>query len=213
MADEARRTRVLTVPLPAAPPVGWRIEVLHHDCETDAARVQAFYDANPAYFQSVSGEPALPTDGLEDLRGLPPADWPWTGVWYLGWFDPEDRLAAVTDVTSDMLAPSVWHVGLFIVETARHGGGDAQALYRSLEDWARANGARWMRLGVVQGNARAEAFWSRQGYVQMRVREGITFGDVTRTVRTMVKPLDGGSASGTIDAYLAMVARDRPESP
>jgi GNAT superfamily N-acetyltransferase len=190
VADEALRTRALATPLPTPPPGGWRVAVFD---VSEAACVQ-------------------PTDGLEDLRGLPPTEWPWTGNWYLGWFDPEDRLAAVTDVTSDMLAPDVWHVGLFIVETARHGRGDAQALYRSLERWACANGARWMRLGVVQGNARAEAFWARQGYVQMRVREGITFGAATRTVRTMIKPLVGPRDGGTVDDYLAMVVRDRPES-
>lgn len=200
-----RRSRLLHAPLPSPMFEGWRIAVLD---ESDAARVQAFYDANPAYFVSVSGEPALPTDGLDDLRQLAPADWAWTGRWYLGYFDTGSRLATVADVTSDLLAAGVWHLGLFIVETARHGRGDAQTLYRALEDWARANGARWMRLGVVQGNARAEAFWARQGYVQVRVREGMTFGASTRTVRVMVKPLEGA----TLDEYLATVQRDRPDS-
>lgn len=134
------------------------------------------------------------------------------GRWYLGFFDAAGRLAAVADITSDLLAAGVWHLGLFIVETARHGRGEAQALYLAVEDWARANGAAWMRLGVVHGNARGEAFWARQGYVEVRRREGMTFGEVTRTVRVMVKPLVGGSKVGdSIDAYLAMVPRDRPE--
>ena len=202
------RTRALQASLPSSVFEGWRIAAFD---ERDAAQVQAFYDANPAYFVSVSGKPALPTDGLDDLRELPPADWAWTGRWYIGWFDADDRLAAICDVTSDLLADSVWHLGLFIVDTARHGRGDAQRLYRALEDWAHANGAAWMRLGVVQGNARGEAFWARQGYVEVRVREGLTFGDATRAVRVMAKPLrDGSNKGGWIDAYLAIVPRDRP---
>jgi GNAT superfamily N-acetyltransferase len=210
----ARPTRALRIALPSAPFERWRVAVCD---ERDAARVQAFYDANPAYFSSVSGKPALPTDGLDDLRQQPPADWPWTGRWYVGFFDAEDHLAAVADITSDLLAPGVWHLGLLIVETARHGRGDAHAVYRALEDWARANGAAWMRLGVVQGNVRAEAFWARQGYVQTRLREGIAFGELTRTVCVMVKLLGNlgvaSSEGDSIEQYLTIVPRDRPESP
>jgi GNAT superfamily N-acetyltransferase len=207
----APTTRALRIALPSPPFKRWRVAVFD---ERDAARVQVFFDANPAYFVSVTGKPALPTDGLDDLRQRPPDGWPWTGCWYFGFFDAEDHLAAVAVITSDLLAPSVWHLGLLIVETARHGRGDAQAVYLALEDWARANGAAWMRLGVVQGNARAEAFWARQGYVQTRLREGIAFGELTRTVRVMVKPLGSTSSEGgSIEQYLTMVPRDRPDAP
>jgi hypothetical protein len=40
-----------------------------------------------------------------------------------------------------------------------HGGGAAHDLYKQLESWMRTNGARWSRLGVVEGNRRAERFW------------------------------------------------------
>lgn len=175
----------------------------------DAPLVQAFYDANPAYFVAVSGQPAQAGDGAENLASLPPAGFTWSRRWYLGWIDATGHLAAVADVTADLLAARVWHVGLFIVQTRRHGTGDAQALYAAIEHWARGHGARWMRLGVVQGNARAEAFWERCGYAQARMRTGVRFGEAVRDVRVMVKPLDGAS----IDEYVALVARDRPESP
>jgi hypothetical protein len=61
---------------------------------------------------------------------------------------------------------------------------------------------------VVQGNQRAERFWAACGYVQVRTRDGLQMGRRTNSVRVMVKPLDGG----TLDEYLALVPRDRPES-
>ncbi len=79
-------------------------------------------------------------------------------------------------MVSDLLAPRVWHIGLFIVATARHGSGDAQALHRGLDRWAMSEGAAWLRLGGVQGNARAERFWASLGYFQTRTRSGITIG-------------------------------------
>ena len=109
-------------------------------------------------------------------------------------------------VVADFIAAHVWHIGLFIVATALHGSGVAHALYRELERWMVGQGAEWIRLGVVAGNTRAERFWERCGYVQVRERGPLQMGKKTNLVRVMVKPLAGGS----LDAYLALVARDRP---
>jgi len=114
---------------------------------------------------------------------------------------------ALANVITDLLAPTVFHIGTFIVATARHGTGDAQKLYRGLEHWSAANGAAWMRLGVVKGNARAERFWASAGYVPVRERHGIQMGNRTTTVRNMVKPLKGCN----LEAYFSLVPRDQPE--
>jgi hypothetical protein len=79
-------------------------------------------------------------------------------------------------------------------------------LYRGLESWAASNGASWLRLGVVHGNVRAERFWERLGFIQTRTR-AVPMGRLTNTVRVMVKPLAGG----TLEHYLSLVQRDRPE--
>jgi hypothetical protein len=42
----------------------------------------------------------------------------------------------------------------------------------------------------------------------VRLREGLVMGQRTNTVCAMMKPLDGS----TLDEYLALVSRDRPES-
>ena len=70
-------------------------------------------------------------------------------------------------------------------------------------------GARWLRLGVVQGNLQAERFWARCGYVQVRERGPMTMGRKSNLLRVMAKPLAGG----TIEEYLALVERDRPSAP
>jgi len=75
--------------------------------------------------------------------------------------------------------------------------------------WAMANGAKWLRLGVVRGNSRGERFWESAGYIQTRLRHGVAFGAQTNTLRVMFKPL----ARGTLEEYLSLVPRDRPEVP
>lgn len=132
--------------------------------------LQRFFEANPQYFLSVNGEFAGPNEAHEEIHGELPSGWSFTKKWLVGYVNAEDSLVAFANVVTDLLAPSVWHIGLFIVATSRHGTGDAQALYRELETWAASNGATWLRLGVVKGNLRAERFWEALGYIDPNAR-------------------------------------------
>jgi ribosomal protein S18 acetylase RimI-like enzyme len=112
----------------------------------------------------------------------------------------------MANVVSDLLAPGVWHIGLFMIASTLQGSGAAQALYEELEHWARGLGAQWLRLGVVEGNARAERFWESRAFVEVRKRDGVEMGAKINTLRVMAKPLAGGTPA----EYFALVARDRP---
>jgi len=190
--------------LPASPIGNLRTVELTKEWEPT---LQRFFDQNPQYFLSVYGEPAHPSEAHEEIDGELPAGWPFTKKWLIGYLDAQNNLAAMANVVSDLLAPTVWHIGLFIVATERQGNGEAQTLYRGLEAWAVTNGARWLRLGVVDGNQRAERFWERLGYRQARIREGVAMGKLTNTVRVMIKALTDRS----LEEYLAVVERDRPD--
>ena len=175
----------------------------------DVPALQRFFEANPEYYLAVTGEAPGDREAQEEFHSGPPADWPHTKLWPIRFVDEGGSMVAMANLVSDLLAPGVWHIGLFIVATALHGSGAAQAMYGQLEAWTHAQGAQWLRLGVVAGNARAERFWERAGYVEVRDRGGIRLGARTHTVRVMVKPLAGG----TLPQYLALVVRDRPGQP
>jgi GNAT superfamily N-acetyltransferase len=192
------------VPLPTCPIAGLRVVEL---TSAHQSTLQAFFEANPEYFLAAHGEPAGPNEAHEELLSELPLGWGFTKKWLVGYQTAEGNLAAFTNVTSDLLAPGVWHIGLFIVATSRHGTGEAQALYGALEAWAASNGAQWLRLGVVQGNVRAERFWRAMGFQQTRTRSHVEMGRLSNTLRVMFKPLAGGS----LEQYLSLVERDRPE--
>jgi GNAT superfamily N-acetyltransferase len=175
----------------------------------DVPVLQEFYERNPEYHVIVSGEPPGPNEARNDFDAKPPEGWPYTRRWIAGFFDEHEAMVGVADFVSDLLAPGIWHLGLFIVATPHHGQGIAQALHASLESWMRGQGARWVRLGVVEGNSRAERFWDRSGYVDLRKRQGVEIGKQVKTLRVMAKPLAGGN----VDEYLALVPRDQPDSP
>ena len=173
--------------------------------------LQAFYEANPEYFLAINGRPPAADAAAIEFDERPPAHLSYERQWCLGLFDRAaagEPLAGIAMVTSNLCLPGVWHLGLFIVATKRYGSGTAHAAYAALEDWVKGSGARHLRLGVVRGNARAERFWQRQGYVQLRERAGVDTGGRINTVRVMLKPLAGESA----EAYLQAMPRDQPGS-
>ena len=193
---------------PTAPPL-FEIRGLRA-CELKAenmVELQAFFDANPLYFEAVGGAPASSQEAVDEFEGELPTGWSYTKKWLLGFVDESNSLVGMANVVSDLLANSVWHIGLYIVATSRHGTGDAKAVYDALEDWAIFNGATWLRLGVVKGNVRAERFWERAGFVDVRTREGVEIGRKVNTIRVMSKALAGGSVA----EYLALITRDRSE--
>jgi GNAT superfamily N-acetyltransferase len=176
--------------------------------------LQRFFDANPAYFQTIGDQPPGPDEARQEYEDLPPAGMTFSRKWLIGFYDASGAdLLGMATVLSDLISPGVWHLGLYIIASSLHGGGQAQALYQALEDWAIAQGAEWMRLGVVQGNTRAERFWCRQAYQPLRLRTGIVMGQRTTSVVVMLKPLRGQILPGpALDAYLNLVPRDRPEA-
>jgi GNAT superfamily N-acetyltransferase len=157
----------------------------------------------------VNGVPPAPDEAREEWDSLPPKEFPYEKRWMLDIPAPDGSMAAMANVLCDMFAPGIWHIGLFIVATRLHGAGAAREIYEALEGWMRGRGARWIRLGVVAGNTRAERFWEKMGYVEMRRRLAVPMGARVNDIRVLVKPLAGASMAD----YLAVVARDRPESP
>jgi GNAT superfamily N-acetyltransferase len=170
--------------------------------------LQALFDANPAYFQTVNGRDANPGEAQVEFDELPPPHLPFRARWMLGVFDDAGTLVGVVLVLSDLGAPGVWHLALFLLATTLHGSGSAAPLHAAMEQWAIADGARWMRLGVVKTNARGRRFWERCGYRTVRVRENMDTGGRLNDLLVCMKPLAGGST----EDYLALVPRDRPDS-
>lgn len=179
----------------------------------EAPLLQRFYETNPEYFVNVGGRPATPSAAVDDFTSTPPEGWPYTREWMLGFVCPAaPALAGMSNVVSDLLAEDVWHIGLFIIATSLHGTGAAAQIYAGLESWLVRAGARWARLGVVAGNARAERFWARRGYVEVSRRDDVEIDERSNTVRIMVKALAKvENAAAEIHAYLERVPRDRPQ--
>lgn len=174
----------------------------------DEPAIQVFFEANPGYFMVCTGEPPRADEAHEELKGDMPDDWNYNTRWIWGYIDEQGSLVALVNIISDLWSPGVWHTAFFIVDSSRHGSGDARLIHQDIERWAQQNGAQWMRLVVVQGNVKAERFWEKIGYQQVRTLEGIKMGKRTNTLRMMVKPLGGR----TLEEHLQRLPKDRPDT-
>nr|BFD42482.1 hypothetical protein FFPRI1PSEUD_39810 [Pseudomonas sp. FFPRI_1] len=173
----------------------------------DERLLQDFFVDNPAYFHIVHGCSPQPDEARNEIEDALPEGWSFTRKWKIGYFDASGRLLAVASVVTDLLALTVWHIGLFMLAAPLTGTGLAHQLHLELENWAAGHGARWLRLSVVAGNVRAQRFWQACGYIEARTREGIELGQLRHRVHIMVKPL----FQGTLADYLELMPRDRAE--
>jgi len=165
--------------LPSSP-IPWLNVVEITDVYVD--ELQQFFESNSEYSIAVNGEPPGPNEAHDEIHGELPEGWSFTRKWLIGYMDSSCVMVAMADVVSDLLAPTVWHIGLFIVATERHGDGSSQKIYRGLEAWAGTKGASWLRLGVVQGNVMAERFWQKLGFIEVRMRRDVAMGRLTHTI-------------------------------
>jgi GNAT superfamily N-acetyltransferase len=175
----------------------------------DAPLVQELFEANPDYFFSVNGRAPASDEARREFADFPPVQLGFSRRWFAGLFGKSLELEGIVVVVSDLSAPGVWHIAFFLIATRLHGTGVASEIYGALEEWAFQCGASWLRLGVVKGSTQAERFWLRQGFREVRTREGVETGGRLNIVRVLVKPL--GKAG--LAEYLEKVPRDRPGSP
>ncbi|WCM18307.1 GNAT family N-acetyltransferase [Paraburkholderia bryophila] len=175
----------------------------------DIPIIQTFFENNPEYFLASEGCPPAINQAKEEFDSELPEGWAFTSKRAIGFVDSSKELAAFATFVSDLFVDGVWHIGLFILSTDKHGQAVARYLYQDLENWFKASGAKWLRLGVIAGNVRAERFWERNGYHEARRRHGIMMRNATHTVRVMIKPI--GEAG--LSEYLSLVSRDRPDTP
>jgi GNAT superfamily N-acetyltransferase len=56
------------------------------------------------------------------------------------------------------------HLGILMVAENAEGHGLARLLVRTVEDWARGRGLRYLSLNVFAGNQRARSFYERAAF-------------------------------------------------
>ena len=155
--------------------------------EEDITLAYQLYRSNAEYFQLVSGKAPARQDVLDDKSACPldvnPAQKKY-GMYLAG--ESGDPVAVV-DVLEGFPDPETYYIGLFLIDGSRHRTGLGRALYEQLEADARMGGFQRMRLGVVDTNHKARAFWKAMGFTWIKTVESTLHEDSGWTVEIMEK--------------------------
>ena len=181
--------------------------VVHEATRADVSELQALVEANPEYWLLTRGQLPPADFAAQCFEHYPPADMTYSANLILLVRDARiSKLIGQLDVATDLMIRGVYHLGYFMIATQAYGTGLGYRLYKAYERWTLQREARWLRLGVFEANTRAEAFWRRLGYLELKRQDNYRFGNLSHTLITMLKPLSGA----TVDEYLEAVPRDRP---
>jgi GNAT superfamily N-acetyltransferase len=131
-------------------------------------RLQALSDAPDAFGSTYEREVARTTSDWQ--RWMSP------GVTFI-LYEPAVARGMVAGVR-DESDPAIIHLMAMWVHPKIRGSGGADELVEAVVAWAQSEGAKWVRLKVIQGNDRARHFYERMGFCptgheEVRERDGL----------------------------------------
>ncbi len=139
--------------------------------ESDAEPIQAMFESDPAYFELTQGAPPGPAELQSLVTALPPdGDRGYEDKFLFILLDGEE-VAGVVDLIRDYPTAATWYLGLVFLTPTQRGRGRGRAVLRGLYSWISAQGGTALRLGVVEGNARARWLYASEGFVFQASRE------------------------------------------
>jgi ribosomal protein S18 acetylase RimI-like enzyme len=133
----------------------------------DAAELQALYERCSDYHELEDGGPTRPTAGAETLAAGPPGTDP-ADKFSLGVYADGGAMVAFLDVIRDYPEPGEWWIGLLMLDPAARSGGLGGRICEEAARWIAAEGGRALHLDVLEQNPRAERFWRRHGFEEVR---------------------------------------------
>jgi GNAT superfamily N-acetyltransferase len=129
----------------------------------DFPALQALLERSADYFYLVEGQPPRPDEATNLAKDCPPG-WTTADKLLIGITDQENSLLAVIDGMCGYPKEGIFWIGLMLVDPSKRGRGLGTRILAGFENWAASQGAKQIRLGVVEENVKALRFWQRSGY-------------------------------------------------
>ena len=155
--------------------MGERIAAL--DPEADHARLMDLARRAADYVRLESGREPDDAWIYEMTRDAPPGVPP-EDVLLFGLEREDSTLSGWLGALRGFYAPGEWYVGLLLLDPAERGRGEGARLFGHLRDMARSEGARLLRIAVLDANPRARRFWEREGFARLAKSVGGEDGHV-----------------------------------
>ena len=151
--------------------------------EHDIGTVQKLCEQCPDYFLLHEGAPVPATAAAEIFSALPPGKTQ-KDKFVFGVERPDGTLAGIVDLVRDFPEKGVWMLGLMLLTPEERGKGTGRTAHGALAQWAKALGAKLLRIGVVEENEGGALFWDALGYRKQK-ETVLELGTKTHTVNIL----------------------------
>lgn len=149
--------------------------------------IQHLCERSIDYFEIVEGRHPEKKAGLDILIDLPPG-WEPKDKQVFGCFNENNLLVAVIDILANYPDKGEWIIGLLLIDPKERRQGLGKLLHKFIKDYALMSMADKLRIGVVEENAKAYAFWKDLGYHEVK-RVNMTYGNKNHVVVVMNLPI------------------------
>ncbi|MHC1781715.1 MAG: GNAT family N-acetyltransferase [Anaerolineaceae bacterium] len=155
--------------------------------DNDAFTVQVLFEECQDFTLLVTALPAADDEGqklFSDLpQGMKSEDKTVFGLF------TNTKLVGVIDSIDGYPTEGMWFIGLFLLHPGCRGNGTGRVWLKAYEAYARAGGAKCIRLGVVEQNTRGRSFWEKNGFSFEARRPPVRYGNKDNIVLVMRKEL------------------------
>ncbi|MFJ2351373.1 GNAT family N-acetyltransferase [Glutamicibacter sp. NPDC087673] len=154
-----------------------------------SACLQRLMESNPGYSQCVTGAGPASDAAIQALSALPPKAQSEQKI-DLGLWEGEE-LAGFADLIVGWPRPDTVHIGLLMVDGARHGRGLGKQIHEAVLDVIQDHPLiTACRISIVDANAaEVEPFWKSLGYAPTGEISTYAVGDKQSWARTWSRPI------------------------
>lgn len=135
--------------------------------QADAADLQSLFERCSDYVEIYSGVPPRPSEGADELGALPPGK-EMHDKFSLGLYDSRRELVGFIDLMRNYPVENDWWIGLLMLAPAARDQGLGSRVYEAAQEWVRSRERRTIWILVLEENSKAERFWRRQGFEEVR---------------------------------------------
>jgi RimJ/RimL family protein N-acetyltransferase len=149
---------------------------------SDGDNLQKLCEQCSDYFELMQGYPADSSESHSLFRSLPEGK-EYADKYLLGIFSKfTGRLIGVIDLIRDFPASGEWMLGLMLLNPESRALGIGGRICQFLVYWCQSNGAKSIRIGVVEDNAAALHFWQKMGFEEHERRPFQRYGSKDHTI-------------------------------
>lgn len=149
----------------------------------DVNLVYSIMTDNPLYFKYCPPEPSIKSVE-DDMTALPPNK-TYDDKYYIGFFK-EGELVCVMDLIDKYPANKSAFIGFFMIKKEFQKNNVGTNIIKELLEYFQKEQYKEIKLGYVQGNPQAKAFWEKNGFIPTGVISHQELYDVI----VMYKPLN-----------------------